>query len=313
MTTADRLAAVSDPARMRMCRLLERHELSVGEVARVFQMAQSSASRHLRVLRDAGWIRGRAAGTATFYRLVADDLAGGIRRVWVAMRDELGADAGDAVLLAEDDRRVGAVLAERRNDSMSFFGRIAGEWDDVRGRLFGDHFTSSGLLSLVPAEWEVADIGCGTGNVAELLAPVVKRVYAVDRSEPMLDAARRRLDGMSNVSFLEADADEIPLESGSVDAAVCVLVLHHLSSPEGAVREMGRVVRRGGVGLIVDMYPHGEVDFRDEMGHVHLGFEEGELAGMMSAAGFGSVDVRPLRAAAALRGPSLFVARGAKA
>jgi len=312
MSTADRLSALADPSRMRMCRLLETHELSVGEVARVFQMAQSSASRHLRVLKEAGWLRGRAAGTATFYRLVLDDLSAGLRRVWTAMRDELIDDGSSRHLLDEDDRRVEAAIAERRNDSMSYFGRVAGEWDDIRSRLFGHHFTASGLLGLLPPDWVVADVGCGTGNAAELLAPVVARVYAVDQSEPMLSAARRRLRGLENVEFVTAEADDVPLGDGAVDAAVCVLVLHHLASPESAIREMGRLVRAGGTVVVVDMYPHGHDEFRERMGHQHLGFGEDEVVGMLESAGFDEVSVRPLWLETSVRGPGLFVARGVR-
>src|SRR6516164_7766546 len=71
----ERLAALGDMTRLRILRLLETEALSVGEVAKVVQLPQSTVSRHLKVLADATWVIRRNEGTATFYRLLLDDLA----------------------------------------------------------------------------------------------------------------------------------------------------------------------------------------------------------------------------------------------
>jgi SAM-dependent methyltransferase len=221
---AERLAALSEPIRLRICRLLERHELSVGEVANVVQLPQSTVSRHLKVLSSTEWVLHRAEGTAKFYRLVLDDLPDEARAIWRAVRDQLGTDPQ----FEEDAHRLAAVLAERKTDSLSFFGRVAGEWDKLRMELFGDAFTAHALLGLLPPDWIVADIGCGTGNAAEMLAPHVAEVVAIDRSSPMLSAAQKRLSDVENVRFVEASIESLPLDDDSVDAATCLLVLHHV-------------------------------------------------------------------------------------
>ena len=69
VSMASLLASISDPSRLRMARLLERHELSVGEIAQVFQTAQSTASRQLKLLSDAAWLSKRSEGPATLYQL----------------------------------------------------------------------------------------------------------------------------------------------------------------------------------------------------------------------------------------------------
>ncbi|HBS28418.1 MAG TPA: ArsR family transcriptional regulator [Phycisphaerales bacterium] len=302
----ERLAALSEVVRLRVCRLLERHELSVGEVASVVQLPQSTVSRHLKVLAEAGWAQKRAEGTATLYRLAPDDLEAPHRALWLAIREQVERDFG-----SEDDlRRVAAVLAERRTDSLSFFGRVAGEWDKVRTELFGEDFTARALLALLPPDWEVADLGCGTGNASELLAPRVRRVIAVDQSGPMLEAARKRLEGVRNVRFEAGALESLPLESGSVDACVCALVLHHVAEPLAAVREMRRILRPGGAALIVDMFAHERVEYRHTMGHAHLGFEPGAMTGLLEEAGFVCARVAPLECGIGARGPGLFVAVG---
>lgn len=304
---ATQLGALAEPLRLRIARLLERAELSVGEVGRVVQLPQSTISRHLRVLSDAGWTIRRSEGPATLYRVVLDDLPGPMRAVWIAIRDSLGKDPL-AAEIAADELRLGSVLAERREDSRAFFGRVAGQWDDVRTELFGSRFTAAALLGLLDPAWTVADVGCGTGNAAELLAPVVRRVVAIDQSAPMLNAARKRLAGAQNVEFRAGDLESLPLGNGEVDAAVCTLVLHHVPEPGRACREFRRVIRPGGRLLVVDMLEHDRVDYRHSMGHRWLGFSAEQVGAWLSAAGFGDVRFAALPPDAEAKGPGLFAA-----
>jgi len=221
------MVALSEQIRLRICLLLQSQELSVGEVAKVVQLPQSTVSRHLKILSDVGFLQKRADGTATLYRLTMDDLEPGSRELWQAVALQMDAD-----LMAQDDlRRMKDVLAERRTDSLSFFGRVAGEWDQVRQQLFGSQFTARALLAFLPSHWVVADLGCGTGNGAELLAPYVREVIAIDQSRPMLDAARKRLAGIENVRFVAGPAEAVPLADATVDAAPSRMMLHHVPNP----------------------------------------------------------------------------------
>ena len=65
----DALGALSDATRCRMLLVLERHELTVGELADVLQLPQSTVSRHLKVLADTGWVGSRREATSRFYFL----------------------------------------------------------------------------------------------------------------------------------------------------------------------------------------------------------------------------------------------------
>ena len=300
----ERLAALGEGIRLRILRLLEVQELSVGEVAKVVQLPQSTVSRHLKVLSDGGWLQKRNQGTATLYRLVLDDLAIQARALWLTVRDQMGLNAD----ITEDACRLAGVLAERRLDSQAFFGRVAGEWDQVRNELFGDRFMAPALLSLLPRHWFVADLGCGTGNAAEHLAPCVARVIAVDSSPVMLAAARQRLAGTPNVEFLQSDLVALTLPDASVDAALLALVLHHLTDPAAALREARRILRPGGVILVVDMMAHDRAEYRHSMGHKHLGFEAAAFRGTLEQAGFEGAVIRDLPGDPMARGPGLFVA-----
>ncbi len=308
----DRLAALGEVVRLRILRLLESEELAVGEVAKVVQLPQSTVSRHLRVLSEGGWVERRSEGTATLYRLVLDDLAPEARKLWLTVREQMGGESE----LHEDARRLAAVLAERRLDSQAFFGRVAGEWDQVRTQLFGRDFTSAALLSLLRRDWVFADLGCGTANASELVAPVVDRVIAIDQSEAMLGAARERLRGVGNVEFVSADLSKLPIETGSVDIAVAALVLHHLTEPEKALGESARILRTdrgGGMVLVVDMVAHDRDEYRHTMGHRHLGFSREAMKKLMEQAGLRLTSYRDLPVDAEAKGPGLFAAVGVKA
>jgi ArsR family transcriptional regulator len=294
--------------RLRILRLLEREELAVGEVAKVVQLPQSTVSRHLKALSESGWIAKRAEGPAAFYRLTPDELPASSRGLWVAVRELMRSQdtRKSGVEGDEDARRLASVLAERREDSFGYFGRLAGQWDNVRAELFGSRFTPLAMLALLPREWVVADLGCGTGNVSELLAPLVKRVVAVDQSRPMLEAARKRLGGVRNVEFMEGELTDLPLKGASVDAAVCVLALHHVEKPAEAMAEMRRIVRPGGTALVVDMVEHDRTIYRHSMGHRWLGFSEPQIMGFLTAAGFEKARCTPIASDTNAKGPGLF-------
>lgn len=306
---ADRLGSLSEPVRLRVLLLLAAEELSVGEVAKVLQLPQSTVSRHLKVLAEAGWVGKRPVGTATLYWMEANELDPGASALWEPVRASLEGSRE----VAEDRERLAAVLAERPADSQAYFGRIAGEWEDVRRDLFGERFTLEALVGLIPPTWVVADLGCGTGDAAAMLGPVVERVIAVDLSSPMLDAARKRLGGIPSVEFVEGPLESLPIEEASVDAAVCSLVLHHVEDPAAVIGQMARVLRTsrcGGVALVVDMLEHRRMEYRHTMGHRHLGFAPERVAEWMRGAGFARTACRELAREPSGRGPGLFAAAG---
>jgi ArsR family transcriptional regulator len=298
------LACLGDMARLRLLRLVAQEELSVGELARVLQLPQSTVSRHLKVLYESGWIARRSEGTASLYRMDSGALSDGARALWDVVRGQLGTSP----TLSEDDHRLAEVLAERRTDSKAFFGRIVDEWDRLRQELFGKAFDCEALLSFLNPQWVVADLGCGTGSAAELLAPVVRKVIAADREPHMLEAARRRLDRFDNVEFLHEDVTDLSIGDEQLHAVIVSLVMVSVVEPQAAVREIARTLRPGGLLMIVDTVPHDRESYKHTMGHLHLGFDEQQLRQWAAAAGLSAVRYRRLRPDTSAKGPGLFVA-----
>src|SRR5437762_9166502 len=105
----DHLSALADTTRSRILLLLDRHELTVTELCSVMQLPQSTVSRHLKALADAGWIAARAEGTSNLYAMTREGLDPAARRLWALVREQVGATAA----AGQDQRRLQTVLAER--------------------------------------------------------------------------------------------------------------------------------------------------------------------------------------------------------
>jgi SAM-dependent methyltransferase len=92
----------------------------------------------------------------------------------------------------------------------------------------------------------VLDVGCGTGQLTMELAATVggEHVAAVDVSEAVLSVCRARVPA---ADVRAAWAETLPFADGEFDAALAQLVVNLVNDPPRAVREMARVIRRGGV------------------------------------------------------------------
>jgi len=300
----DRMSAISDVVRCRILSLVERQELTVSEICAVIQLPQSTISRHLKALGDQDWVLSRRHGTRRLYRLPVETLPAPARRLWSLTREQLS----ESPALEHDALRLAGVIAARRARSREFFDASAEQWDRLRDELFGRHVVPLALLGLLDRRWCVGDLGCGTGAVASALAPFVERVVAVDGSRAMLESARRRLAGATNVEPRVGDLEALPIDDGELDAATLVLVLHHAPDPGRVLQEVRRSLCSRGRLLIVDMLPHDRAEYQHEMGHVWLGFSEEELARALGAAGLSLERFVALPPDTSARGPALFAA-----
>lgn len=306
----DHLTALADTTRNRILLLLERQALTVSELCAIMQLPQSTVSRHLKALADSGWISARAEGTSNLYTMTraggadGDGLDSSARRLWLLVREQ----AGGTPAAAQDQSRLEGVLAQRRTRSQQFFSSAAGQWDRFRDELFGDRFHLNALVALINPDWVVGDLGCGTGQVTAALAPFVSRVVAVDSSSEMLQTAKDRVAAASNVDLRRGDLEALPIDDARLDAAVLALVLHHVPDPAKALADVARVVKPGGRLLIIDMLPHDRDSYRQQMGHVWLGFADDHVRALLSDAGFAGVRTLPLPTDARAKGPGLFAA-----
>ena len=113
------------------------------------------------------------------------------------------------------------------------------------------------LLAHLRAGMDLLDVGCGpasiTADLAERVAP--GRVMALDAAAGALEAARKTLRerGLSEqVEVTSGDVMALPFEDASFDVVHAHQVLQHLADPVGALAEMRRVTRPGGIVAVRD-------------------------------------------------------------
>ncbi len=306
--------AFADNTRQRILRALSAEELSVTELVEVLDQPQSTVSRHLKVLRDAGLLVERRTGATVLHRTcpalpepsqeseesrAEPGLNGNGSTELAELRTRLLSWIGHQRMDADLVARMERVIRSRRPDGAGFFDTIGARWDHLRIEAFGDAFHLEALTWLLPRTWTVADLGTGTGYLLPMLSARFAQVIAVDASDAMLDAARQRpeLDGASNVAFRTGSLARLPIEDGGVDLAIASLVLHHVADPPAALSELRRCVRAGGAVLLIEQELHHLVEFHERMGDRWWGFDSTELSGWLRGAGFQDVQVRPLSTA----------------
>ena len=302
----DSMSTLGEPLRCRILLLLEGQELTVSEICSVLQMPQSTVSRHLKALDEGGWVVARREGTSRLYLANAAALSGPDRELWALVREQVLPSAA----VDQDRQRLTSVLAQRLSRSQEFFASAADRWSVLRSELFGQRFDLEGLVGLLDARWVVGDLGCGTGQTSSTLAPWVQHVIAVDESEAMLDTAEFRLKEMSNVDLRRGRLEALPIGDAELDVAILMLVLHHVSEPRLVIGEAMRALKPGGRLLVVDMLPHPREEYRQQMGHLWLGFAEDQIRAWFEELGLKAIRFHPVPADPAAAGPALFAASG---
>jgi ubiquinone/menaquinone biosynthesis C-methylase UbiE len=104
------------------------------------------------------------------------------------------------------------------------------------------------------ATWEVLDIATGGGHTALKFAPYVKSVVASDLTPRMLEKASEFIigQGVENVIFEVADAENLPFEDARFDLVTCRIAPHHFPDATKFVHEVARVLKVGGLFLLQD-------------------------------------------------------------
>lgn len=101
---------------------------------------------------------------------------------------------------------------------------------------------------------KILNIACGTGALEALLVKRYKNlsITGVDISEGMLAVARSKLKMYPQVFFTRADAVTLPFGDETFDLAVCASALHYFEDPLALMKEIKRVVKKGGSVVMMD-------------------------------------------------------------
>ncbi len=154
-------------------------------------------------------------------------------------------------------RRLQARYVEKKKKSDSDQGT------GVANDLWAEMARLSALGKLEPGD-RVLDVGCSLGAWTNLLDRAGYESHGLDFSPGLVEEARRRSEASgSGAIFTLGPAEAIPYPDGHFDAVICNYMLEHAADWESVVKEIGRVVRPGGVvylGTVCAIYP-----FTDEV------------------------------------------------
>ena len=103
--------------------------------------------------------------------------------------------------------------------------------------------------------WIALDIATGGGHTALKFAPHVREVVATDLTPRMLETAERFIaleQGMTNVRFRQADAEDLPFDADQFDLTTCRIAPHHFPDVPRFLSECARVLKPGGILLLQD-------------------------------------------------------------
>jgi demethylmenaquinone methyltransferase / 2-methoxy-6-polyprenyl-1,4-benzoquinol methylase len=134
------------------------------------------------------------------------------------------------------------------------FAGIAGRYDLLNHLLSGNidkRWRRTVARTLEPSLTEgsrVLDVACGTGDLSLVLARAGKaEVVGLDFCRPMLEVARRKAaDDSRTVPFVEGDALRLPFADETFDAATIAFGLRNLAGVSEGLKELRRILRRGG-------------------------------------------------------------------
>ncbi len=304
---------LADPIRPRLLALSADVEVGVGELAAALREGQPKISRHVAALREAGLLSARRQGTWTLLK------TSGKARADVVVQDAI--QAGRAVCRIDGSQeRLDEVVLRRDAATIEFFARA--------GKAPRPGFPAEAaayLLALAPLieRREVAvDAGTGDGALIEVLAPVFRRVVAVDRAQEQLALAAERLRrrDLSNVTLIPGGIDDPRVRAAvgpeGADVVFASRMLHHASSPSRTLRDLTALARapesrpggRGGAVVVLDYEAHDDEALRENQADLWLGFEPTELESLARAAGLEDLTLQKVPSAWQGDGPDRHLA-----
>jgi SAM-dependent methyltransferase len=156
----------------------------------------------------------------------------------------LAQSTADSERTVRDAYQKGTVYAPAR-----ICARVNSGTDDYADRLLQDRF---GLVAENYGKGRLVDLCCASGAHLIDLAKEADRAIGIDFTARYLETAAQHAaaEGRQNVSFVQADARSIPLNSGSVDCLYCFSSLYAIPRAEEVVAEVGRVLAPGGRAIL---------------------------------------------------------------
>ncbi len=268
----------ADGTRLRLLLLLEEQALSVAELTRITELAQSRVSTHLGKLREAGLVSDRRSGTSIVYALNTQNAKDSTRELWQTLRQHL-----DESELARDLERMREILRQRTHHQTwadSVAGRMKNQYSP--GRTW--EATTRAIMQLLQLG-DVLDIASGDGLLAELLSKHARQVTCLDLSDAVVSAGRRQLAARTNVDFHQGDMHELPFADNSFDTVFLMHALTYTQQAALVLQQAARVLRPQGKLILATLKQHQHQATVAEYDHVNLGYSLEEITDLLTSAG----------------------------
>jgi ubiquinone/menaquinone biosynthesis C-methylase UbiE len=170
-----------------------------------------------------------------------------------------------------------------------YFDSVAQEFNDRRPQRYPPVLDDILLARYQPNEDAIGgDFGSGFGHLSVKMAGRFSKVCSVDISPQMINVARKyfKIKGLRNIDPVIEDVSKLSLPNESLDMAYCVSVLHHVLDPGECIKEMARVLKKGGKLILADFeahkYDHCQLEHKD----LWLGFNKPQIAKWLKKANF---------------------------
>ncbi len=179
-----------------------------------------------------------------------------------------------------------------QKESKGYFEKVAKEWNNMQQTFFSDSARNKAFaLANIKKGDVIADIGAGTGYITEGLTGKDVYVIAVDRSSSMLKEMQKKFSTFNTIEYRLGDSEYLPLKDEEADYAFANMYLHHVDDPGKSIKEMARVIKKGGKLFITDLDEHTNEFLRTEQYDKWLGFKRDNIKKWYEAAGLTNIAV----------------------
>lgn len=143
---------------------------------------------------------------------------------------------------------------EQKAQVQAYFSRTAASYVTSEGHRHGSDLKRLIDLGEWQPQFQALDIATGGGHTALAIAPHVAQVTVTDLTPTMLETARKFLlaQGVTNARFALADAEDLPFAAATFDRVTCRIAPHHFPNVGKFVQEVARVLKLGGLFLLID-------------------------------------------------------------
>jgi ubiquinone/menaquinone biosynthesis C-methylase UbiE len=141
-----------------------------------------------------------------------------------------------------------------------YWSKFANTFDEDETYIVGGAVQQQAIVERLSGErdpGEPIELGCGAGFYTKFLAANASHVMATDLSDEMLAVARTQLKDLQNVTVAKADCEKTDFPDGKFGSVFMANLIHLIENPSITLQESYRILKNGGLLLIVDYTGYG--------------------------------------------------------